>query len=272
MCGAIFLVDDYKSGRDAERIGNAKPLFVDEKTANGCSYLYPVESVRENGRTKQRIICNLGRKEVALASGALDRLIASIGRFGERSPVLCAGSARVCCSGGCRMRAATDRWCPSLLPGTASASRWNGRCASQCRYWASRAPTSKAQRRCPRRSVPPPSREGPKAGWGTVAESCIVTENRQWQAGESTSLVRERLVMRDELMTLGPDRQCVIVAGKDVRRDALHLHRARYWERRDTRYLADPNPFVLQKRRAAGEPNTRGGMRCSLSAARGVLK
>ena len=63
-------------------------MFVREKTVNGYTYLYLVESVRENGRTKQRIIRNLGRKEVVLASGALDRLIASLGRFAERSLVL----------------------------------------------------------------------------------------------------------------------------------------------------------------------------------------
>ena len=63
-------------------------MFVREKTVNGYTYLYLVESVRENGRPKQRIIRNLGRKEAVLASGALDRLIASIGRFAERSLVL----------------------------------------------------------------------------------------------------------------------------------------------------------------------------------------
>ena len=63
-------------------------MFVREKTVNGYTYLCLVESVRENGRTKQRIIHNLGRKEAVLASGALDRLAASIGRFAERSLVL----------------------------------------------------------------------------------------------------------------------------------------------------------------------------------------
>ena len=87
-CGAKFLVYGRYSGCDATRIGNAKPMFVREKTVNGYTYLYLVESVRENGRTKQRIIRNLGRKEAVLASGALDRLIASIGRFAERSLVL----------------------------------------------------------------------------------------------------------------------------------------------------------------------------------------
>ena len=97
---------------------------------------------------------------------------------------------------------------------------------------------------------------------GTIAESRIVTANTQWQAGESRSLVRERLVTPDELMTLGPDRQYVIAAAKDVPRDALHLHHARYWERRDGEFLADPNPFVLRKRRAAREGSGNGkGMR-----------
>jgi hypothetical protein len=34
-----------------------------EKHINGYTYLYLVETVREDGRAKQRIIKNLGRKE-----------------------------------------------------------------------------------------------------------------------------------------------------------------------------------------------------------------
>ena len=90
---------------------------------------------------------------------------------------------------------------------------------------------------------------------GTVAESRIVTANTQWQAGESTSLVRERVVTPDALMTLGPDRQYVIAAAKDLPRDALHLHHACYWRRPDSGRLADPNPFVLRKQ----EADRRGG-------------
>ena len=88
---------------------------------------------------------------------------------------------------------------------------------------------------------------------GTIAESRIVTANTQWQAGDSRALVRERLVTPDELMTLGPDRQYVIAAAKDVPRDALHLHHARYWRRGDARGLADPNPFFLRKQHAAAD-------------------
>jgi hypothetical protein len=35
-------------------------MFVREKRINGYTYLYLVETVRENGRAKQRIIKNLG--------------------------------------------------------------------------------------------------------------------------------------------------------------------------------------------------------------------
>ena len=86
---------------------------------------------------------------------------------------------------------------------------------------------------------------------GTIVENRIVTANTQWQAGDSRALVRERLITPDELMTLGPDRQYVIASPKDMPRDALYLHHARYWRRGDSRDLADPNPFVIRKERAA---------------------
>jgi hypothetical protein len=63
-------------------------MFVREKNIRGYTYLYLVESVREQGRMKQRIIRNLGRKEAVLASGDLDRLAASVGRYAERAMVL----------------------------------------------------------------------------------------------------------------------------------------------------------------------------------------
>jgi hypothetical protein len=63
-------------------------VFVREKHINGYTYLYLVESVREDGRAKQRIIKNLGRKDAVMASGELERLAASIGRYAERAIVL----------------------------------------------------------------------------------------------------------------------------------------------------------------------------------------
>ena len=105
---------------------------------------------------------------------------------------------------------------------------------------------------------------------GTVAESRVVTANTQWQAGESRTQVRERVVTPDDLMTLGADRQYVIASPRDMRKDALHLHHARYWLRPDSGRLADPNPFVLRKREAErrGSPGGRAEEGAALRLAR----
>src|SRR5918998_3625059 len=63
-------------------------MFVREKRINGYTYLYLVETVREDGRAKQRIIKNLGRKEAVVTSGGLERLAASVARHAERAVVL----------------------------------------------------------------------------------------------------------------------------------------------------------------------------------------
>src|SRR4051812_13047860 len=63
-------------------------MFVREKRIIGYTYLYLVETVREKGRAKQRIIKNLGRKEALAASGALERLASSVARYAERAVVL----------------------------------------------------------------------------------------------------------------------------------------------------------------------------------------
>ena len=63
-------------------------MFVREKVARGHRCLYLVESVREGRQVRQRTIRALGRKDVLQASGALDRLIASLARHSERAIVL----------------------------------------------------------------------------------------------------------------------------------------------------------------------------------------
>jgi hypothetical protein len=63
-------------------------VFVREKHINGYTYLYLVETVRKDGRTKQRILKNLGRKDAVLAAGSLERLASSVARYAERAVVL----------------------------------------------------------------------------------------------------------------------------------------------------------------------------------------
>ena len=63
-------------------------MFVREKTARGHGYLYLVENQRDGGRIRQRMIRALGRKDVLLASGELDRLTASLARHCDRAVML----------------------------------------------------------------------------------------------------------------------------------------------------------------------------------------
>jgi hypothetical protein len=63
-------------------------MFVREKRIGPYTYVYLVETVREDGKTKQRIIHTLGRKEDVEQRGDLDRLARSIARLAQRSMVL----------------------------------------------------------------------------------------------------------------------------------------------------------------------------------------
>jgi hypothetical protein len=63
-------------------------MFVREKRIGAYTYVYLVETVREDGRIKQRIIRNLGRKEAVEAAGDLDRLARSATRLSQRSMIL----------------------------------------------------------------------------------------------------------------------------------------------------------------------------------------
>ena len=62
-------------------------MFVREKRIGPYTYVYLVETVREDGHVKQRIIRNLGRKEEVERRGDLDRLIRSAARLAQRSMI-----------------------------------------------------------------------------------------------------------------------------------------------------------------------------------------
>src|SRR3954462_182174 len=68
MCDGKFCGSPLDNLR---HLAAANRMFVREKRINGYTYLYLVETVREGGRAKQRLIKNLGRKEALAASGAL---------------------------------------------------------------------------------------------------------------------------------------------------------------------------------------------------------
>ena len=82
---------------------------------------------------------------------------------------------------------------------------------------------------------------------GTMSDARLISSKTQSQEGESLSLVRERLVTPDELMTLGPDKQFVLARPKDIPRDPIALDHTHYWKHRATRNLWDPNPLLMAK-------------------------
>ncbi len=51
-------------------------------------YLQIVESTRDAGKVRQRVIGNLGRRDVIVADGSLDALLASLAKFSERLRVV----------------------------------------------------------------------------------------------------------------------------------------------------------------------------------------
>jgi hypothetical protein len=63
-------------------------MFFRVKTTEGRSYLQIVESHREFGRVRQRVLLNLGRLDRLVESGELDRLLASGARFCEQFGLL----------------------------------------------------------------------------------------------------------------------------------------------------------------------------------------
>src|SRR3954470_21979588 len=65
-------------------------MFVRDKRIGPYTYVYLVETVREDGRVKQRILRNLGRTEEVDRRGDLDRLARSAARLAQRSLLLSA--------------------------------------------------------------------------------------------------------------------------------------------------------------------------------------
>jgi transposase len=63
-------------------------MFFRAKKSGGRSYLQIVESYREAGQPRQRVITTLGRLDALTASGQLESLLASGARFAEKAMVL----------------------------------------------------------------------------------------------------------------------------------------------------------------------------------------
>ena len=63
-------------------------LFVRTQTNGPRTYLLIVDNQRVDGKVKQRVLLRLGRLDELQASGQLDSLLQSLGRFSEKLAVL----------------------------------------------------------------------------------------------------------------------------------------------------------------------------------------
>ena len=63
-------------------------MFVRAQTNGNRTYLLIVENERVDGKIRQRVLHRLGRLDELLASGQLDALLHSLGRFSEKYAVL----------------------------------------------------------------------------------------------------------------------------------------------------------------------------------------
>ena len=63
-------------------------MFIRIKGSDPYRYLQIVENHREGSRTVQRVLCTLGRLDRLTATGAIDTLLRSLGRFGQQVQVV----------------------------------------------------------------------------------------------------------------------------------------------------------------------------------------
>ena len=67
-------------------------MFVRTQTNGSRTYLLIVDNLRVDGKVTQRVLLRLGRLDELLASGKLDALIQSLGRFSDKLSILGAHS------------------------------------------------------------------------------------------------------------------------------------------------------------------------------------
>ena len=63
-------------------------MFIRTQSNGSRTYLLLVENHRVNDRVQQKVLCRLGRLDKLLASGQLDVLLQSLGRFSDKYAVL----------------------------------------------------------------------------------------------------------------------------------------------------------------------------------------
>jgi hypothetical protein len=65
-------------------------MFLRVKKTSNRSYLQIVESYREHGRVRQRVIGTIGRMEELVGRGQVDQLLHSLAKYSQRAVLLLA--------------------------------------------------------------------------------------------------------------------------------------------------------------------------------------
>ena len=66
-------------------------MFLRVKKTSSRAYLQIVESYRDEGRVRQRVIGTIGRMEELASKGHVDQLLRSLAKYSERALLLLAG-------------------------------------------------------------------------------------------------------------------------------------------------------------------------------------
>jgi len=68
-------------------------MFLRVKKTSSRAYLQIVESYRDQGRVRQRVIGTIGRMEELAARGQVDQLLRSLAKYSQRAILLLAGAS-----------------------------------------------------------------------------------------------------------------------------------------------------------------------------------
>jgi hypothetical protein len=84
----IFQLDIHQIIGDVHGVYLEGTMFFRQKKAGDRTYLQIVENRWEDGKSRQRVVCTLGRLDELKASGQLDRLITSGAKFSDSMMVI----------------------------------------------------------------------------------------------------------------------------------------------------------------------------------------
>ena len=97
-------------------------MFLRVKKSAGREYLQIVESYREKGKVRQRVIGTIGRTEELVERGQIDQLLRSLAKYSERALLLLQGQV----TRKRKSRESVRHWCLSGCGNIAASAELSG--------------------------------------------------------------------------------------------------------------------------------------------------